>query len=206
MSKVFRTSAAPRKHVTELCDLCGDESLDDQYHGKPEGDVNSPILIIGYSPTLEEAERGRLWCTQEGQLFRSLMDRYFVPLYDVCSTVLIRCPYDTFYVRHVRNCMPFLQDGLLKRKNWRLIICLGRDVLKHVFLRGGAPPSMATLAGRMVEVPEHPGRLITVLPEPYCLVMGDGADTVSDVKDRRAVMVAALERLNKGVKSNGTIC
>jgi len=187
---------APNTNSIGECVLCGNESAEEQYRLLTSGDPASPVLMIRTVVSPKEAAEGKLWVDEAGYNFRRMMSDYFVPLSSICTTVLLRCPREKILVRHVKHCKQYVQRVVVKPQ-WKVIICLGRESMKHVFLRGGTPPSMDVLLGRFVDVPEITEAKVTILPEPSALILIDETDTVDAFRARAYLMRHALEKLRK---------
>lgn len=181
------------------CIRCGEESCEERFNALYEGDKHSPILMLRYRPSLDEATEQRMWCDPAGYFFRKqFADTTGAQVSDLCTTFIVRCPHDKTYIRHVRNCLSW--SSCLLQRPWRLIICAGKEPLSHVFLRSGKTPALDVLAGRVVSVPEYPGIRITTIPPPEGLTLLDADDTIEYVEGRRNSMRKALITLKKEIE------
>jgi len=187
----------PLSEEVRDCAACGVEALEDRYTPILSGDTKSPTLFIKMVASEEEAAHGRLWSDYCGKRFSTLMQDEFMPISEVCTTVLVRCPFDKVGVRHVRNCRTFFDRGVLSR-DWRYVVCLGRDVMRHVFLRGGAPPSEDAFKGRLVAAPDNIvlGQ-VGLLPNPSTLMLSGPEDTDEYLQGRYEEMRSCLAALRK---------
>ena len=185
----------------KLCEKCKKETCLAQYSKLYEGNLDSGILLIRYSVSEEEAQRNRLWCDDSGYHFRGMMDAYYKSVEDICTTTLVRCPHEKIAVRHLRNCRDKF-DKLFAMRKWDLIICSGRDALRHAFMRGGAPPALDVLAGRFVKMPETGDSQITTIPDTASMCLLGAEDSVEEMQARGQMM---RECLNEMAKETGEI-
>jgi uracil-DNA glycosylase len=182
--------------MREWCGLCKKDACEHQYNRVISGNAESNILLIRFVPTTEEAERQKLWCDDAGARFKMLMSNFFVDVGDVATAVLVKCPLDKVKVRNIRACREQF-DKTLNRKQWKYIICGGREVTKHVFMRGGAPPPMDILAGRLVNVPEITTAKVTTIPDPASLTVLQSDDFDDAVIRRLELTRTSLIELKK---------
>lgn len=147
-----------------------------------EGNIHAPILFIKEYPLEEECIQQKFFVTEAGKCFRRLLDFSLLKeMYAV--TCLVHCSVIPKKVA-ARNCFPFLEPLLLKRK---VIVCLGRNVLRYVFMRGASPPPMTVLLGRAVR-PDGCASQVVTLPDVEELL------TVEEPTNRYSNPAAELQR------------
>jgi len=133
------------------------------------GTRKAGVLLIKLCPTEEECSRRLLYVSNAGQQFNSMFSKIMGCTLQECTTyVLVKCCVDKVKKKHITNCMENSPLNVLMQHR-KVVVCLGRDVLRYVFMRGAAPPSMDILLGHAVRASECKNPIIT-LPDPERLL------------------------------------
>lgn len=140
------------------------------------GDARRRVLFIKPAPSYEEVREQRYWVSEPSlrfdQMVRNSTDGAVSPKAGLLSytTSLVICPAcppgERLPVRLVRGCFDRLQRILARP--WGIVVCVSRETMRHLLMRGAAPPSERALLGRTVRSRDWPFPLLYV-PDPDVL-------------------------------------
>jgi len=156
-----------RKKTSLLCRKCKGLETKAQFEKIYEGKKDASILIIKCFPAYEECAQGKFFVSEAGRRFRFMFQQHVCPLEQCLIVPMIRCSSEP-RLANVRKCSGGVELALKRER--KVIICLGRLVLKHVFMRGATPPPLDILLGRITRMPEQKAAIIT-LPEVEDLLL-----------------------------------
>lgn len=155
------------KRPSLSCSRCKGMEATAQFRNLSEGNADAKIMLISSYPTHEECVKGRFFVSEAGIKFRYMFRQHVIPLEDCLITSMIKCAAEP-RLHNIRNCYSWLEPTFKQER--KVIVCLGRFVLKYLFMRGAAPPPLDVLLGRVTRMPEHKAAIVT-LPEPEELLL-----------------------------------